>query len=662
MPAPVAVSVPHASATFHDGWSIDEMPPYGPNQQDDTIEDAPAPAPVVIVEGFLCASSSAVWGGFADEMQRGSATRRSSSSSSSSSSSTSRPRPPHQVIFAPIGPVSSLHDRACELFYGLLGGRVDYGEKHAKGCGHARYGRRFERGALPQLFARRRGGRKGGGGGAHFIGHSLGGPTIYKLQQLLRQGFFDEALRESDPNFFVDGRTAADLILSITTISSPLRGTPLVHLMGLEPLPYPVVRRWSLGDCIAKAVHVVAFFDRMGDEERKGWLRGKMPDTFADAWHFSPRRRGSAGEGEGDDEAWSWRRAFGVAKLWGQLVKSDWAEGTDCAPWDSTMHERMRVEAEDDHWGITDGSSSEKTWYCCVAAYMTERSATAGSLEHDTPRSSSWLTDLLAASPLGLSARLLGKYPFAAMQPPPKIFVTSAGDDEADDASRSVEHLHVDSGYNSDVDDSGKVRGSSPRRCSLDGQDDGLATALPSLAGMLASPTSQAKMSKPSVMPWLEAWHANDGVVPLASQYHPRDCSQEHCTHHEWPGSEAADRQAGPRASVVERFFGSVVTPWAAWMLRTSGGGGDGRDDGPSKESDKAAPLSTCASVEAKLPPSPSPVPSLPLPQASHYHTHLIPETTHASLAPLWTASQQQVDFWRFIGGWLESVEEAARA
>jgi hypothetical protein len=36
------------------------------------------------------------------------------------------------VLIADVGMVSSDHDRACELFYQLYGGTVDYGEAHAR--------------------------------------------------------------------------------------------------------------------------------------------------------------------------------------------------------------------------------------------------------------------------------------------------------------------------------------------------------------------------------------------------------------------------------------------------------------------------------------------------------------------------------------------------
>ena len=35
------------------------------------------------------------------------------------------------VVAVDVGPISSLHDRACEAFYQLRGGTVDYGEVHS---------------------------------------------------------------------------------------------------------------------------------------------------------------------------------------------------------------------------------------------------------------------------------------------------------------------------------------------------------------------------------------------------------------------------------------------------------------------------------------------------------------------------------------------------
>lgn len=54
------------------------------------------------------------------------------------------------LIFSPpLGHLSSCHDLACEIFYTLKGGRVDYGEAHAATHGHARFGALHGAGTLP---------------------------------------------------------------------------------------------------------------------------------------------------------------------------------------------------------------------------------------------------------------------------------------------------------------------------------------------------------------------------------------------------------------------------------------------------------------------------------------------------------------------------------
>ncbi len=50
---------------------------------------------------------------------------------------------PFVVHEAKVGPVSSFHDRACELFAQIGGGRVDYGARHSSEARHARYSRQY---------------------------------------------------------------------------------------------------------------------------------------------------------------------------------------------------------------------------------------------------------------------------------------------------------------------------------------------------------------------------------------------------------------------------------------------------------------------------------------------------------------------------------------
>lgn len=42
-------------------------------------------------------------------------------------------------VLVDVGVVSSDHDRACEIFYQLMGGTVDYGEDHSRTCGKLPY-------------------------------------------------------------------------------------------------------------------------------------------------------------------------------------------------------------------------------------------------------------------------------------------------------------------------------------------------------------------------------------------------------------------------------------------------------------------------------------------------------------------------------------------
>ena len=102
-------------------------------------------------------------------------------------------------------PLSSHHDRACELFYQLKGGVVDYGEKHSKKNGHARFGRKY-RAKYPEWSSRKP---------LHFtfIGHSMGGGNTVRThicdQHLLDRKFF--------PGY---PDTSANWICSLSCVSS----------------------------------------------------------------------------------------------------------------------------------------------------------------------------------------------------------------------------------------------------------------------------------------------------------------------------------------------------------------------------------------------------------------------------------------------------------
>ncbi|KAG1757118.1 alpha beta-hydrolase [Suillus lakei] len=184
------------------------------------------PIPLVIVEGFLGSAGAAMGYKFAEYLDKGNTSRK--------------------TMFASVGPVSSLHDRACELFYTLLGGAVDYGEDHAEAHGHQRFGRVVDDALYPSWSL---------DNPLHFLGHSMGGPTIIKLQSLMAAGFFGDC---GHP----------DMILSLsswyvpwryTTLSAPFRGTQLVYALGERTDSAPAVRPFSAGALLSRIIHVLSY-------------------------------------------------------------------------------------------------------------------------------------------------------------------------------------------------------------------------------------------------------------------------------------------------------------------------------------------------------------------------------------------------------------------
>jgi triacylglycerol lipase len=135
----------------------------------------------------------------------------------------------YRTYTAAIGPVSSIWDRACELYACIKGGRVDYGKAHAEKYGHERYGRTYP-GLYPEWGETDP--RSGEIRKIHIIGHSLGGPTGRALIQLLEQGAPE---KESEPQgehpLFQGGKS---WVCSLTTISSPHDGTTFTYKFDLE--------------------------------------------------------------------------------------------------------------------------------------------------------------------------------------------------------------------------------------------------------------------------------------------------------------------------------------------------------------------------------------------------------------------------------------------
>ncbi|KAI0824993.1 alpha/beta-hydrolase [Trametes gibbosa] len=306
------------------------------------------PVPLVIVEGFLSGAGAIVWGNFEEH------------SNIVCQSYEERKR---RIIFASVGPVSSLHDRACELFYSLVGGSVDYGNKHCQEHNHERFGRTYETGLYPEWASDRP---------LHFLGHSIGGPTVVKLQWLLATRFFGK-------------RYSADMILSLNTVSSPFRGTQLVYSLGEDACDAPVVRRFSAGDIIAKCVHITAYL---------GPVLPKFVDLHADARKLSFRHA-------------SFRSFLG------QLRKSEWAESRDATPYDVTF------DAASERESLGEGKVNPRTYYRSYCATLSEPFVCARSFVGSC-------IAVLSAWPFYVTSAVIARFDFSSLRPIPACLSTVA--------------------------------------------------------------------------------------------------------------------------------------------------------------------------------------------------------------------------------------------
>ncbi|KAK1365735.1 Alpha/beta-Hydrolases superfamily protein [Heracleum sosnowskyi] len=120
-----------------------------------------------------------------------------------------------KVLVPDLGSLTSIYDRARELFYYLKGGQVDYGDEHSKACRHSQFGRIYEKGHYPEWDENHP---------IHFVGHSAGAQVVRVLQQMLA----DKAFKGHD-------NTSENWVLSITALSGAFNGTTRTYLDGMQP-------------------------------------------------------------------------------------------------------------------------------------------------------------------------------------------------------------------------------------------------------------------------------------------------------------------------------------------------------------------------------------------------------------------------------------------
>lgn len=149
---------------------------------------------------------------------------------------------PEDILMIPVypSPTGSLHDRACQVFYELIGGCVDYGQEHSDFHGHSRYGTFYKEGKYPQWSAEHP---------ITLVGHSLGGLTAWVLQNYLAQGRFP------------GHDTNESWVSGVVAVNTPLNGVVRVHGRGLDYTLPPVVRWASEGCIVGWLVHLTEYLD-----------------------------------------------------------------------------------------------------------------------------------------------------------------------------------------------------------------------------------------------------------------------------------------------------------------------------------------------------------------------------------------------------------------
>ena len=153
----------------------------------------------------------------------------------------------YNIICVHPGPIASLHDRVCQIFYELKGGRTNYGRGHSHKFGHAateedeEEGEGGREGLFPEWSAEHP---------VHLVGHSFGGMTVRLLLHYLEKKAF---LGYED--------TSPEWVRSVTTINTPHNGTHLVYGLGADPAHPPVVHWGSPGYMLGVMAHVLEFMD-----------------------------------------------------------------------------------------------------------------------------------------------------------------------------------------------------------------------------------------------------------------------------------------------------------------------------------------------------------------------------------------------------------------
>lgn len=138
-----------------------------------------------------------------------------------------------------LGPISSAHDRACELAAQIKGAPVDYGEQHSKEAGHTRYVKEYDytgKGFVEKWDENNP---------IHVVAHSLGSPTVRCLQHLLGTDYWGWG-------------SSHRWIKSITTLSGVANGSTATYFFGADEKT-GLLKGVSLGTAILRMVEIYTY-------------------------------------------------------------------------------------------------------------------------------------------------------------------------------------------------------------------------------------------------------------------------------------------------------------------------------------------------------------------------------------------------------------------
>ena len=151
---------------------------------------------------------------------------------------------------AKCGPISSFHDRACEVFAKVKGAPVDYGAAHSSAAGHDQKPCDYSGKPFVQNWS--------ADNPVILIGHSAGAQTCLQLQQMLAEDFWKCG-------------SEAQWVEAIVSIAGVINGSTLTYLAGCDP-------------ATGKLTRAPSFFIQKGLEILKTIGTEPVIDLYLDQW------------------------------------------------------------------------------------------------------------------------------------------------------------------------------------------------------------------------------------------------------------------------------------------------------------------------------------------------------------------------------------------